>query len=145
MEILDGMQMGEVVCLRLDFGDDFHESIERAAREKGIQSGVVLSGIGTFSRARIHHITHTRFPPEDRFVELEGPIELCSVSGIIADFKPHLHCTMAVRGSEPLIGHLEPGCRVLYLGEVVIAKLSGKALTRDRHPVRGTARLVQKK
>jgi len=145
MEILDGMRVEEIVCVRLDYGDDFHECIEEVCREKDIQSGVVLSGIGTFYRARIHYITHTDFPGEDKFVEMEGPIELCSVSGVIADHRPHMHCTMAVRGAEPFIGHLEPGCEVLYLGEVVIAKLSGKALTRDKHPVRGTARLVEKK
>ena len=145
MQIIDGLQVTEIICVALEYGDDFQECIERVCRDKDVHSGVVLSGIGTFSRARIHYITHTDFPAEDRFVELEGPIELCSVSGVIADYKPHLHCTMAVRGSEPLIGHLEPGCRVLYLGEVVIARLSGKALTRDRHPVRGTPRLVEKR
>jgi len=141
MEIIDGMGIAEVVCVRMDYGDDFHECIERACREKDIHSGIVLSGIGTFSRARIHYITHTGFPARDRFVELEGPIELCSVSGIIADYRPHMHCTMAVRGSEPLIGHLEPGCKVLYLCEVAVARLSGRRLVRDRDPERGTPRL----
>jgi hypothetical protein len=145
MEIIDGMKIEEIICVRLDYGDDFHKCIEQAAREKDIQSGVVISGIGTFDRARIHHITHTEFPPEDKFVEMEGPVELCSVQGVIADYKPHLHCTMAVRGTELFSGHLEPGCTILYLGEAVIAKLSGKALTRDRHPLRGTARLVEKR
>ena len=127
-----------------DYGDDFHECIERAAREKDIQSGAILSGIGTFYRARIHYITHTDFPAGNKFVELEGPIELCSVSGIIADHKPHMHCTMALRGDELFSGHLEPGCKILYLGEVVIARFSGKALTREKHPERGTPRLAVK-
>jgi predicted DNA-binding protein with PD1-like motif len=144
METIDGMQLEEIICVRLDYGDDFHECIEQVARERDIQSGVILSGIGTFDRARIHHITHTRFPAEDKFVELEGPIELVSVSGIIADYQPHMHCTMAVRGDELFSGHLEPGCNILYLGEVVIGRLSGKRLTRDRHPERDTPRLVVK-
>jgi len=145
MEILDGMHVEEIICVRLDYGDDFHKCIEQVAREKDIQTGVVLSGIGTFDVARIHHIVHTDFPAEDKFIEKEGPIELCSVQGIIADYKPHMHCTMALRGDELFSGHLEPGCSILYLGEVVIAKLSGKPLTRDRHPERGTPRLVAKK
>jgi len=145
MEYIDGLKIEEIICVRLDYGDDFHKCIEQVAREKDVQTGVIVSGIGTFDRATIHHITHTEFPPEDRFVEMEGPIELCSVQGVIADYKPHLHCTMAVRGREPFDGHLEPGCNILYLGEVVIAKLSGKALTRTRHPHRGTPQLVVKK
>ena len=144
MEMIDRMQVEEIICVRLDYGDDFHKCIEQVARAKDIQSGMVLGGIGTFDRARIHHITHTEFPPEDKLLEMEGPIELCSVSGVIADYKPHLHCVMAVRGKELFAGHLEPGCNILYLGEVVVAKFSGRALTRDRHPQRGTARLVAK-
>ena len=145
MQIIDGMQIEEIICLQLVYGDDFLECVERAAQEKDIQSGVVLSAIGTFDVARIHHIKHTKFPAEDVFVDLEGPIELCSVDGIIADYKPHLHTTMAVRGTELFSGHLEPGCRILYLGEVVIAKLKGRELTRDRHPEYGTPRLTTRR
>lgn len=141
MNIIDGMGIEEIVCVYMEYGDDFHECIEQAAREKGIHSGVILSGIGTFDRARIHHITHTAFPAEDEFVTLEGPVELCSVDGIIADYQPHMHTTMAVRGTELFSGHLEPGCRVLYLAEVVIAKLAGRRLEREEHPEHGTPRL----
>jgi len=144
MNVIDGMQIEEIICVQFDYGDDFHKVIEQVAREKDIQSGVILSAIGTFDHARIHYITHTEFPSDDKFVEMEGPIELCSVSGIIADYQPHMHCTMAVRGKELFSGHLEPGCNILYLGEVVIGRLSGKALARDRHPTRGTPRLVVK-
>jgi len=144
MEAIGGMHIEEVICVHMGHGDDFHECIERAARERDIRSGVILSGVGTFDRARIHYITHTEFPAEDKFVELEGPVELCSVDGIIADFQPHMHCTMAVRGKELFAGHLEPGCRVLYLAEVAIGRLSGRELSRDRHPELGTPRLKAK-
>lgn len=142
MDIIDGMDIEQIICVYMEYGDDFHECIEEAAREKDVQSGAVLSGIGTFDKARIHHITHTGFPPNDEFVTLEGPIELVSVDGIIADYQPHMHTTMALRGTELFSGHLEPGCRVLYLAEVVIAKFSGRRLARDEHPEHGTPRLT---
>ncbi|MFO7958203.1 MAG: DNA-binding protein [Candidatus Brocadiia bacterium] len=142
MDIIDGMDIEEIICVYMEYGDDFHECIEEAAREKDVQSGAVLSGIGTFDKARIHHITHTGFPANDEFVTLEGPIELVSVDGIIADYQPHMHTTMALRGTELFSGHLEPGCRVLYLAEVVIAKFSGRQLARDEHPEHGTPRLT---
>jgi hypothetical protein len=141
MDVMDGMQIEEILCVYMERGDDFHECVERVAEEKDIRAGAVLSGIGTFDVARIHHIAHTEFPAEDKFVTLEGPVELCSVDGIIADHKPHMHCTMALRGEELFAGHLEPGCRVLYLAEVVIARFSGKELERDRHPEHDTPRL----
>ncbi len=141
MDVIDRMKVDQVFCVYMEYGDDFHECIEKAARDRGIKAGAVLSGVGTFDRARIHHITDTEFPGADKFVEMEGPIELCSVQGVIADCKPHMHCTMALRGGELFAGHLEPGCRVLYLAEAVIAKFSGRDLVRDKHPKHGTPRL----
>ncbi|MFP4029543.1 MAG: PPC domain-containing DNA-binding protein [Candidatus Brocadiia bacterium] len=142
MKITGGMQVDEVICVGLEYGDDFHECVEQVAREMDIRSGVVLSGVGTFYKACIHYVTHTDFPSDDRYAELEGPIELVSVSGIIADYEPHMHCSMAIRGKEPFIGHLEPGCKILYLGEVVIARITGKVLLRRNHPHYGTPMLV---
>jgi predicted DNA-binding protein with PD1-like motif len=144
MDIIGGLQIEEIFCVYMEYGEDFHECIEKVAEEKDIRSGAILSGIGTFDVARIHHIVHTEFPASDKFVTIEGPVELCSVDGIIADCKPHMHCSMALRGGELFSGHLEPGCRVLYLAEVVIAKFSGPALDRDRHPELGTPRLKVK-
>jgi predicted DNA-binding protein with PD1-like motif len=141
MDVIDRLRVDQIFCVYMEYGDDFCECIEKVAREKGIRAGAVLSGVATFDRARIHHIAHTEFPPADKFVELEGPIELCSVDGIIADGKPHLHCTMALRGDELFAGHLERGCKVLYLAEAVVAKFSGRDLERDRHPRYGTPRL----
>jgi len=142
MKIIDGMDVQEIICLYMSHGDDFLQCIESAAREKDIQSGVVLSAIGTFDRVRIRHIKHTQFPGEMASVELEGPVELCSVDGIIADYKPHLHTTMSIRGKELISGHLAEGCSILYLGEVVIAKLKGRVLAREDDPASGTPRLV---
>ncbi|MCK4376025.1 MAG: DNA-binding protein [Candidatus Brocadiae bacterium] len=141
MDVMDGMRIEEIICVYMEYGDDFHECVEKVARERDIRVGAILSGVGTFDKARIHHIAHTEFPSDDKFVEIEGPVELCSVDGIIADCKPHMHCTMALRGDELFSGHLEPGCRVLYLAEVVIARFAGRRLERDRHPELGTPRL----
>lgn len=141
MNVIEGMRIEDVFCVYMEPGEDFHKCIERAAEERDIRAGAILSGIGTFDKARIHHIVDTDFPAKDKFVEIEGPVELCSVDGIIADCKPHMHCTMALRGGELFSGHLEPGCRVLYLAEVVIARFSGPDLERDKHPEFGTPRL----
>lgn len=73
---------------------------------------------------------------------MEGPLELVSVSGLIADHKPHIHCTMAIRGNKMFTGHLEPGCKVLYLSEVAIGRLTGRPLKRIKHPEYGTPSLV---
>ena len=70
--------------------------------------------------------------PKDEFVTYEGPIELLSIDGIIADFTPHLHTCISIE-DRTYMGHLEPGCRVLYVAEIAIAKLDGIKLTRTKN------------
>ena len=140
MDVFPGGTIAEVIPLRLDRGEDVLASIERAARERDVHTGVVLSGIGTLDKARLHHITHTGFPPKDEFVEYEGPIELLSIDGIIADFTPHLHTCISIK-DQTHMGHLEPGCRVLYLAEIAIARLEGVRLTRRKNPETNVSQL----
>jgi predicted DNA-binding protein with PD1-like motif len=129
MELFAGGRLSETVALRLDQGDDVLESITAAARQLDLHTGVVLSGIGTLDRARMHHITHTGYPPKDAIVEYEGPIELLSIDGLIADYTPHLHTCISIK-ERTYMGHLEPGCRVLYLAEIAVARLEGVRLCR---------------
>jgi predicted DNA-binding protein with PD1-like motif len=133
MQVFPGGQIAEIVTVRLDKGEDVLASIEKVARERGIHTGVVISGIGTLYEARLHHITHTGLPPRDEFVTYEGPIELLSIDGIIAEFAPHLHTCISIK-DQTYMGHMEPGCRVLYLAEIAIARLEGVRLTRKKNP-----------
>ncbi len=71
---------------------------------------------------------------------MEGPIELIGLQGFIVDGQPHLHVTISdTEGAYG--GHLEPGCRILYLGEVRIDVLSETGFKRLPHPELGTAQL----
>ena len=140
MDLFPGGKLGEVIALRLDRGDDVLESIAAAARSRDVHSGLVLSGIGTLDRARLHHITHTGYPPQDAIVAYEGPIELVSISGFIADYTPHLHTCLSICETTYL-GHLEPGGRVLYLAEIAIARLEGLRLERRLNPETGISQL----
>jgi len=141
MKVFAGGRVAEVITLRLDRGEDVLASIESVAREKGIHTGLVLSGIGTLYEAQLHHITHTGLPPQNQFVTYEGPIELLSIDGIIADFVPHLHTCISIK-DQTYMGHMEPGCIVLYLAEIAIARLDGVRLTRKKNPDTGINELT---
>lgn len=120
------------IIIRLDQGEMLLESIEAVIHEANIQNGVVVSAIGTLSDARIHMVTTTDYPPVETYPEWKNvPIELCSVSGIIADGVPHLH-TVFSDSEKTYCGHLEHGCRTLYLCEIVIEPLENISLTRVR-------------
>jgi len=136
MEWFGGGVIGEVVVARFDHGDDLLESIAQLAREADIHTGVVVSCIATVDKCRLHRITTTGYPPHDQFVEREGPIEIVSAQGVIANYQPHIHFVGAdLLGT--FAGHLEPGSRVLYLAEVCVLKLSGIALERTPNPQTG--------
>jgi predicted DNA-binding protein with PD1-like motif len=121
----------EVVVVGIAPGEMLLETITAAVKAHDVQNGAVVSGIGTLKVARMHHIEHDRFPPDDRIFTVEKPLEVASISGIIADGTPHLHMTVGYRDEWSIAGHLEPGCEVLYLAEVVILKFNGLEL--DRH------------
>ena len=140
MEVFPGGRLGEVIALRLDQGEDVLGALEALAKERDIHTGVVLSGIGTLDQACLHHITHTGYPSIDQFVQYDGPIELLSVQGLIADYLPHLHTCISIK-EQTYMGHLEPGCRVLYLAEFAVARLEGVRLRREANPETGIRQL----
>ena len=143
MEWVGGGKVTDVFALRLDYGEDLQESIEAFLRENEIQNGVILSGIGTLSKASIHVISNTGFPSQNLFLEFEGPIEVGQIHGLVANYEPHLHVTFYIHGEDrTYAGHVEPGCRVQCLAELTIAKLEGMELTRRDHPERGTRLLT---
>ncbi|UCC69705.1 MAG: DNA-binding protein [Armatimonadota bacterium] len=140
MEVFSDGHVSEVISMRLDQGEDVLAAIEAVAKDKDVHTGVVISGIGTLDRARLHYITHTGYPPKDEFVEYEGPIELLSMDGIVAEHIPHIHTCISIK-DKTYAGHLEPGCRVLYLAEIAIARLEGVRLRRRPHSETGVNQL----
>lgn len=116
--------------LQFDPGDLLLEGIREFIAASGITDGVVVSGIGTLSDSTMHMVTTTTFPPVEVFPERpDTALELTSLQGVIANATPHIH--MMVSTPDGAVGgHLEPGCVVLYLAEVVIIEFPGLRLTR---------------
>jgi len=106
------------------------ESIREAARKKGVKNGIVVSGIGTLKNLRMHYITRTHFPVRDKTINIKRPLELLSVSGIIADGEPHLHVVVSCGKEEVYAGHLEEKSRIAYLGEIAILQCNGLKMAR---------------
>jgi predicted DNA-binding protein with PD1-like motif len=131
MEYFHTDKPGRVFVLRLDRGDLLLESIQALVDREGIRDGVVLSGIGTLDRSVIHMVTTAGYPPQEHFRTDDAPLELAALQGAIADGSPHLHMVVSDK-DRAYAGHLEPGCRVLYLAEVVIQEFHGLGLQRVR-------------
>lgn len=124
-----GAKVKEVFRLRLDPGDLLLESIQELIRRENITDGAITSGIGTLSECRMHWVTTTTFPSVNKIETIKAPLEVSAIHGIIANGVPHLHMTVSDT-NRAIAGHMEEGCRVLYLIEIVIERYEGVALTR---------------
>ena len=132
MEYFSTENVGKTLVLRLDPGDYVLESIEDLVQKEDIKDAVVVSAIGTLDYCTLHMVTTTGYPPVEHFERWEDkPLELASIDGLIADGTPHLH-TVVSDCEKAYAGHLEKGCRVLYLAEIVIVELLSMDLTRIR-------------
>ena len=128
--VFGGAQIQEVYRVLVDRDGLLLESISDVIKQKNIQDGHVMVTAGSVQECTIHYVASTATKPKDIFKTFKGPYEILNAGGIIADGVPHIHITLSREGKGGFGGHLEKGCRVLYLGEVTIVKYAGPALTR---------------
>ncbi len=145
MEIMPFSGKTELVAIGFKPGELLLESIKDALQSQGIRNGAVVSGIGTLKTCQMHYVEHTGFPPRDHFYTLNKPLELLSVSGLIADGEPHLHIVVSCGEDEVYGGHLEPGSEVLYLAEIAILVFNDLPLERQVDAQRKVKLLRRKK
>ena len=132
LKYFDTGKIDKVYAINLEQGDLLLESVNEFIEREHIENGVILSCIGTLDRCMLHMVTTTGYPPVEYFRRWEDtPLELSSTDGFIAGGKPHLHAVVSDKDIA-FSGHVEEGCRVLYLMEIVIGRLDGKPLA--RHP-----------
>lgn len=142
MEIMEDRGAG-IVIVALRRGELILESLREVARQADIHSGVVMSGIGSVTRARIHTVMTNDYPPRDEFIDLPGPLEVVQFGGVIADYEPHIHISLWDSQFRYHGGHLEEGCEILALSEISIHRLSELRLARrtvDATPIRHLGR-----
>ena len=109
------------------------ESILDVIRQKNIQDGYVIVGSGSVQSCTYHYVTSTALKPVNAFKTVKGPFEILNAGGIVAAGEPHIHITLSSPEKGAFGGHLEKGCRVLYLAEVTILQFRGPALTRTNN------------
>lgn len=113
--------ISRLAMARFDPGDDLLESIRAAVAETGIRNGMIVNGVGSLNRYRVHVVGRPELPTEDVFFEGEGPFDILSVTGLILDGRVHAHVTFSDT-DRAMGGHLEEGCRVLTFAMVVLAE-----------------------
>jgi predicted DNA-binding protein with PD1-like motif len=125
----------DVFRVSLDRGALLLESINDVIRAKGIRDGQVIVSSGSVQECTYHYVASTELKAQNEFRTVKGPSEILSGGGIIADGEPHIHIALSNPEKGAYGGHLEKGCRVLYLAEVTVLRFAGSApLTRKLNP-----------
>jgi hypothetical protein len=116
----------KTLAIRLITGRDLKVEIERLIEVNKIQAGVVLSGVGSLSRAKI------RLPITSKNVRYKevGDCEIDSLHGTVSVNGSHLHITVSDGEGHTWGGHLSEGCEVRTTCELIIGILEDKKFFR---------------
>ena len=128
--VAGGARAGEIVVVRLAYGELLLESIEEICRQRKIRDGVILTGFGSLTDIAVSGAVGASFPPR-KFYQRTRPrgVEILGMAGVIANYHVHCHLVLSDR-NQAFGGHLEQGCRVLSLAEIALMRVSGIKLAR---------------
>lgn len=124
-------------------GDYVIEELRKFIQREGIDAALITSGIGSLDICKLHTITNTGLPPEERYLKLEGPIEVGSLQGSVAGGEPHIHIVVHDVAQDQLyVGHLEEGSRCCFRMEMGLLVLEGVKTRRVLDPQTGLVDIV---
>jgi uncharacterized protein len=128
--VAGGARAGEIVVVRLAYGELLLESIQEICEQRGIRDGVILTGFGSLTDIAVSGAIGASFPPR-KFYRRTRPrgVEILAMAGVIANYHVHCHLVLSDR-NRAFGGHLERGCRVLSLAEIALMRVSGIKLAR---------------
>ena len=129
--------LGAVRTMMVSFrrGDYVIEELREMLEKEGIDAALITSGIGSLDICKLHTITNTGLPPEERYLAVEGPVEVGSLQGSVAGGEPHIHVVVHdVARDEVHVGHLEPGSRCCFRLELGLIVLDGVKTRRVTDP-----------
>jgi uncharacterized protein len=129
-QVFEGAHISDVYRVSLDRDALLLESINDVIKAKNIADGQVIISSGSVQECTYHYVTSTALKANNEYKTVKGPSEILSGGGIIADGEPHIHIALSNPEKGVYGGHLEKGCRVLYLAEITIFRYTGPALTR---------------
>ena len=126
------------VAVRLKPGTDLLEGLTKACVDNHIQNGVIVSALGSLSKAYLCNPVEMDNTAGYGYGEptfFDGPIELLGASGVVChdldgSVNLHVHINISDKQANAYGGHLAPGTTVLLTTDAVIAELSGIEMER---------------
>ena len=106
-----------VITKRLTRGADLYNSILEICKEHNIQAGLVLSGIGSVTTAKIRDASGVNIQT------LNEKLEIVSLSGTVSLNRLHLHIALSKTDLSMVGGHLVAGTVINTTCELAILEL----------------------
>jgi uncharacterized protein len=125
----------KVVPLRLQPGNDLRQALETWMGEQQEQAGCVISAVGSLSVAQL------RLAGAAEATEIQGELEILSLSGTLSPDGAHLHIAVADSSGAVIGGHLCAGSLVRTTAELVIGLLPEWRFNRELDPATDYAEL----
>ena len=129
----------QTLVLRLQPGDDLRGALEAAVADHSLGGAFVLAGIGSLSAAQL------RMAGAEAPLQLDGDLEILTLSGSLSADGAHLHATLARADGSVLGGYVAMGCTVRTTAEVLLAGLPDWQLSREPDARTGYAELVARR
>ena len=104
-------------AIRLKRGADLLQSIEEFCTKNEIKAGVILSGVGCVTKARVRDASGVTI------VEIDEHMEIVSLMGTVSEKRCHLHISFSKEDLSVIGGHLVAGCIINTTCELVIGEL----------------------
>ena len=104
-------------AVRLKRGADLMKSIKEFCAQNAIDAGVVLSGVGCVTKARVRDASGVTI------VEIPEHMEIVSITGTASAKRCHLHVSFSKKDLSVIGGHLVEGCIINTTCELVIGQM----------------------
>jgi uncharacterized protein len=117
-----------VRALRLGPGADLKRELSRFARENGLRAGVVLTCVGSLTRAVV------RLADQPEGTSFEGKHEIVALVGTLSPDGDHLHMAVSDSSGRTIGGHLMVGSLVYTTAEIAVGELTDLAFARETDP-----------
>lgn len=123
-------------AVRLRRGADLLESVKKFCKENTIEAGVVLSGVGCVSKARVRDASGVNI------VTIDEHMEIVSLMGTVSEKRCHLHVSFSKEDLSVIGGHLVAGCVINTTCELVIGEMENYVYDVDSDAETGYNELI---
>ena len=104
----------KLLATRLSPNSDLRPAILQFVESQGITAGVIVSAVGSLSRA------HIWLAEAEDVIIREEPFEIVSITGTVGVGGLHVHISISDKQGHVIGGHLKEGCIIRTTLELVI-------------------------